>query len=55
MTSRTRIFRYVPIGRIDAYLDCGWHFDGTFRSHHDDYAAILEWLCCCREPVEPLR
>jgi hypothetical protein len=55
MTPRIRIFRYVQIRRIDAFIACGWYFAGTFRSHHDDYAVILEWLCTCSEPVEPLR
>lgn len=52
---RIRWFRYVPISRIDAFLACGWHLAEALPVHHDDYSVIMEWLCTCRGPVEPLR
>jgi hypothetical protein len=52
----TRVFRYVPYADIGAYLDLGWAWDGaTMHMPHGAYAVILEWLCGCREPVEPIK
>lgn len=56
--SRTRIFRYVRFADIGAYLDLGWYFDcrePPLHMPHGAFAVILEWLCDCRAPVEPLR
>ena len=55
--TRIRIFRYVGLSDIGAYLALGWHWDGShMHMPHGAYSVVLEWLCAdtCY-PVEPIR
>ena len=51
--NRIRIFRYVGISDIGAYLVLGWHWDGaSMHMPHGCYSVLLEFLGE-GEPIEP--
>lgn len=47
-------FRYVPLSRVQSYLDLGWIPDGAgpLPKPHGLYATILQWPHPS-DPVEP--
>jgi hypothetical protein len=54
VTTRTRIFRYVKLDHLGAWLDVGWFYDGdVMHMPHGIYGCTVEWLCSCHL-VEPI-
>lgn len=42
------MFRYVPLGRVDAFLRAGWLPTDALRgTHHGAHAVLMQWLCAC--------
>lgn len=54
MTGDVTWLRYVPLSRVQSYLDLGWIPDGAGPLHvpHGAYSILMEWPHPS-DPVEP--
>lgn len=50
----SRLFHFVRIHDVGAWLRLGWHDTGPLPGVHGEWSHGLEWLCACA-PVYPRR